>query len=579
MKRIGLFLVIILVLAFSASGTLAQGWKLLTQMPEVVNSAFFFDESNGLIGLGHTTVSVPIGIYRTSDAGQTWAQCITPTGYFGSVSSIFMTNIQQGWASVLPWGGGSARLWRTVDGGVTWAENTSVGRGTGDCVYETKSALILTDLDPSIKGGISVDGGSTFSSLFPGRTTGIDFVDDKIGIVTVFREGPWQKTIDGGLTWKALNFTQEAWSIYAVKGTSRFYVGGETNYTNNGNVTIVRESTDYGETWTDVDTLGFQTTGDIKGAGDALFMQTEKESRVTSGILRSTDRGRSWTDLGGPRNWFDSRFVVLSGDCGDAVIYAFDGEGGVYKYIDNSHGVFSGATASIHRIVVPRVPINSEASFPFTVDFSRSFNIDSISALASELDYQILFDDTVVAFQSVTPPTGWNLKGLTVNGDTINVKLGRLTNGKLGSPGVIGNITFKAVTQHPQSTSFLLTSLGLMGSWGNRNICLINGEGLYWGMQIVPSNAVASILAEGTSMTVFPNPIGDRIAIQIRSQKEVGGRLEVTDLLGRIVLPIRTLHLKGTSEISIDAKALPAGVYQASLTISGDRCSVRFVKK
>jgi hypothetical protein len=582
MKFLARTIVILLFLPLFCVSRFAQGqsWKLLTQMPVVVNSGYFFDESHGLIGLGHTTVSVPIGIYRTSDGGQTWNQCSTPSNYSGSVSSIFMTDSKNGWASILPWQSlGTTRLWRTIDGGLTWTENSSVGRGTGDCVYQTKAALILSDLDPGVMGGVSTDDGHSFSPLFPGRTTGIDFVNDSVGIVTVFREGPWQKTTDAGLTWQALSIAEEAWSVYAVKGTSRFYVGGETNHTSRGDVTIVRETTDYGDDWSDVDTLAFQTTGDIKGAGDALYLQTDNESNLTSGILRSTDRGRSWTDIGGPQNWFDSRFVALSGGCGDAVIYAFDGVGGVYKYIDDSHGAFTGATASMHTIIVPQVPINSQASLPFSVDFSRSFNVDSISSLASELNYQILFDDTVVAFQSISPPAGWNLKGLALNGGTINVTLVRLPNGKLSSPGLIGNITFKAITQHPQTTSFLLTSIGFKGPWGNRNICLTAGEGFFWGMRIVESNGVSSILAAGTRMTVFPNPIEGRFAIQIFSQNEGVGRLEVTDLLGRTVLPSRTLHLNNTtSEVSIDANALSAGVYQASLTILGERFAVRFVK-
>src|SRR5579883_202767 len=240
----------------------AQNWQQLPSLPTLINSSFFFDTTSGLIGTGATygapnSQPEPISIFRTTNGGQSWQPTNVPTGYMGSVSSIFMTDRENGWASILPWGSTkNQRLWHTTDGGLFWSEMPTSGMGT--CVYQTSKALILTELDDGITGGVSLDRGLSFSRIFPGATNSIGFLNDTDGLITVFRNGPWERTTNGGVTWDQLPLQQESWGIGPVKGTSTYYCAGEAV------PTLVTKSTDKGSTWQELHSFNFETSGDIR---------------------------------------------------------------------------------------------------------------------------------------------------------------------------------------------------------------------------------------------------------------------------------------------------------------------------
>ncbi len=324
----------LMVLFIGTRAVRAQSWQTLARLPQIVNCSFFFDTSMGFAGSGATygapnSRTEPINIYRTTNGGLSWSPMVVPQGYLGSVSSIFMVDHNNGWASILPWNSSqNNRLWQTTDGGLTWGELATSGMGT--CVYQTSHALILTDLDDGHQGCISTDGGHTFTNSIPGGTNCIGFLNDTDGIITVFRGGPWQQTTDGGLTWNPLSLGEESWGIGPVPGTSTYYCAGE-------NVpTLVTKSTDKGITWTTLHSFPFETSGDIRVAdSETLYVQVNSNiaPNLATGVLRSTDGGINWTNLGGPQNFNDSRFTVIPLKCG-AMIYAFDTGGGAFKLVD-----------------------------------------------------------------------------------------------------------------------------------------------------------------------------------------------------------------------------------------------------
>ncbi len=309
----GILFLLFIVPFLGGDSSQAQTWQTLAPLPQISNSSFFFDSDTGLAGSGATIGAPnsrpePINIYRTTNGGLNWTPMQVPQNYQGSVSSIFMVDNMNGWASILPWNSSNNnRLWHTSDGGLTWTEMQTTGTAT--CVYQTPRALILTDLNLNGNGGgFSTDNGVTFTNEFQGSTNCIGFLNDTDGLLTVFRGGPWEQTTDGGLTWNDLPLGQESWGIAPERGTSTYYCAGESV------PTIVTKSTDKGLTWTSLHSFPFETSGDIHVVdSQTLYVQVNSNIApdLLTGILRSTDSGTTWTNLGGPQNFNDSRFTVV----------------------------------------------------------------------------------------------------------------------------------------------------------------------------------------------------------------------------------------------------------------------------
>jgi len=316
------------------------GWQKITQFPATVNTSFFFNEQRGFIG-----IDGQFGIFRTSDGGQTWLSCSIPSGFSGFITDIFMKDSLNGWATIdesmsMPT---AHCLWSTTDGGVSWHIDASA-IGSLSSVYQTPSALIITDRFSQVKLSLSTDGGVTFTSAGTDRYNGINFLDDLHGVVTAYAAAaggyaPALRTSDGGRTWlQTQGILTEAWSVYAEKNTSKFFIIGEKSQADPNNTENVFASSDYGATWQTISSISERTTGHIDGVGSVIYIQgaTPSQSGNSSGLLRSFDGGLTWMFVGGPSNYRDTRFSVTG--CNGGIVYAFDTGGGVWKTIDGGDG-------------------------------------------------------------------------------------------------------------------------------------------------------------------------------------------------------------------------------------------------
>ncbi|MEI8135486.1 MAG: choice-of-anchor D domain-containing protein [bacterium] len=324
------------LLFFLCSDSFA-GWKKIAQFRGEIHACFIFNEQRVLIGGENGQIE------RTYDGGITWTDCITPPGYFGYVEDIFMKDSLNGWAGIEQ-DDKTHGLWFTNDGGVTWAEKMNI-QSQVTSVYQTKAAVIFGDRIGSNRLSTSVNGGSTFVSVTNDRVNGINFVDDLHGVCTVFRADPpgfdpppsW--TNDGGISWhKSFSFAEEAWGVYANKGTPNFVVAGELYAGYNNQTENVFTSNDYGISWiTHPNAIPSRTTGHIAGVGNVIYVQAEYSfSQAFTGLYRSTDGGQTWVGVKGPTNYRDTRFGVTG--CLGGVVYAFDAYGSVYKTTDGGDG-------------------------------------------------------------------------------------------------------------------------------------------------------------------------------------------------------------------------------------------------
>ena len=302
-------------------------------------SAFFFDAKRGIIGSDGYA-----GMLRTSDGGKTWLQCTIPVNFTGAINDIFMYDQLNGWA-VLEDGLLTQGLWKTSDGGATWTIAPSVV-GPYTSVYQTPASVIYTSRYALSHLGFSTNGGQSFLPVVGDKFNGLNFVDNLHGVASVFSAtgagqapGNAMWTNDGGLNWFTSNLTTEAWGVYAKKGTSTFVVVGEKISSDPLNFQTVEVSNDYGRTWSNKGVIQGRTTGHIAGVGDVLYVQSYSRNQAlnqNTGMLRSTDGGKSWKAVGGPSNDRDTRFFVTG--CLGGVVYAFDEDGGVWMTTDGGDG-------------------------------------------------------------------------------------------------------------------------------------------------------------------------------------------------------------------------------------------------
>jgi photosystem II stability/assembly factor-like uncharacterized protein len=325
-------------------------WDKVAQMTESVGCGFFFDKNSGLIGGGQFTSGStsldPLKIWWTTDGGSTWTQSTTPSGT-GRVTNICMKDALVGYASIYS---SSYSLWKTTDGGRTWKDITGTEIGNSVCVFATPQSLVKTmwgdrGFRPRWRsGGFSTNDGASFTSVFYQQfneewVNGIDFADDKIGVVSPGPQAGTQcfMTSDGGLTWRRGGDIDEAWGVYAVKGTQTFFTAPEGDAMNPTNT--LRISIDAGSTWSSIHTFNNRNlTGHIAGMGSSIYVQT-----TTSGIYRSDDLGNTWKSVAGPSGERDTRFVVTG--CRGEVVYAFDNSGGVWRTTDGGDGTLLGMRA------------------------------------------------------------------------------------------------------------------------------------------------------------------------------------------------------------------------------------------
>jgi photosystem II stability/assembly factor-like uncharacterized protein len=568
-KKTLVSLVALLIALITTSQALATGWDKIASFPVIINNVFFMDQLTGFVGTGAPpggSLGGTAMIFKTTDGGVTWVQATTPVVCKGCVTKIIMRDNMHGWASMIPEGCASqCSLWSTSDGGLTWSETSDQGSGTS--VYQTSSALMVSDLFNS--GGVSVDGGNTFVATLPSGTNGIDFVDDQHGVATVYRGQQWLSTSDGGKNWSPLTMNIESWSVYGVKNTSNYYAAPEGPTDGSPYQPQVLRSTDFGATWNRTATLPFVTTGTLVGVGDAaLYLQVCGNCTAAySGIYRSIDQGASWQSIGGPSTNGDTRFSVAGDPCfGNIVVYAFDIDGNLYKYLDKNSS--SAGTVTIYpdgkKVVKPMTAV----TIPTNVALPSSSKASTLQV--TSVEYSLLFNSDILDIptsklaSSIIPPTGWTFDKASISTNLLRVSITNPSKLSIADSLPLGSVTFNVYSALAKSTLVNLGSLTLHTMTGDLTYCR-NIEGDFIANVVLDQSAVSITQPMLESFSISPNPVSQN-SMELSFSTPLERELSITiyDVMGKEVYsldPDANLRTSGTHHLTISTASLRNGVY------------------
>jgi hypothetical protein len=145
----------------------ARGVEFLSDLsPRLLTEPVFFDGRSGLISIDFQTDTTNVSwVYRTSDAGSSWAGVATISPGFSTVSLLD----KEHWIE-----SNGTETVRTADGGATWTHTASttpaINLGTTQFVDESTGWGLESEVDGSLLFTTS-DGGVTWRKLVPGTAT------------------------------------------------------------------------------------------------------------------------------------------------------------------------------------------------------------------------------------------------------------------------------------------------------------------------------------------------------------------------------------------------------------------------
>lgn len=221
-------------------------WARTAVLPDTfLSSICFLDADTGFYA-GEYGI-----IMKTTNGGQSWSRKKAGNGDFWDVT---FTTYRIGYASGVP------DVYKTTDGGVTWAISLSGANGVSINFLNDTLGLIGTQNGYST----TVNGGTTWSSH--SSPTGSGFTDvlviDPNMFYAVDHAGHFLKSTNGGVTWtvKDLDPPNALRGLWAIDAMIIFVVGdgGQIWQSENGGENWARESSGTTEL---LDDIGFERKG------------------------------------------------------------------------------------------------------------------------------------------------------------------------------------------------------------------------------------------------------------------------------------------------------------------------------
>jgi ELWxxDGT repeat protein len=251
-----------------------------------MNSAYFIDEQTGFVCGSDRT------LFRTKNGGGTWARITTvPLGEYTNLFKVIFTSNKTGYIIST-----AGDVVKTTDGGDNWTRVGVVNDYITDFYFtDDKTGYILAGYGGSIIYK-TVDGGITWTNdLQPGFATffGIKFNKNKtigvavgsgqgLGYSGAAGRGIWMK--QGTDSWKNISMLPSSDDYYSIN-----FIDNKNGYVFGKYKTA--KTTDGGITWTEMPltgTYGLRHSAFVKNTGYAADLLD---------MYKTTDAGNSWTKI------------------------------------------------------------------------------------------------------------------------------------------------------------------------------------------------------------------------------------------------------------------------------------------
>jgi photosystem II stability/assembly factor-like uncharacterized protein len=486
----------------------------------------FKDSTNGWMSVTLSSDSAYMGVFKTSDQGDSWQLVPSPNSYSFDIfydpktKGIFVASVSlDGWC------------YRSWDEGVSWERMAP----TGD---ENSASFAFATMD----SGIMAYGLSPLSMF------------------------NWFRTFDGGHTWSTCAIDSATWQPLAIAGTQTYFA-----LTSMG--TVLRTD-DSWNTWKVLYTFpwpasirhntidDFPTTGCIRGTLDNLVVQTG------DGCFRSTDQGIHWDYLCGPV----SNAVVWSR------FYAKDN----YIYCaaeDDSTGISSIWCLDLNSRYSTKPDISSNFSNGRKqLDLASGSQVQVVFESQTDLfpdsvHLLMQYDPDALSYAKTTLPPNWTvtiLNGsaglldlLCVNGNSVNQQKQLLQAGALSVTfnTMLSASSTEIVVERAQVLSHEFSSdcLGYHASADTLHL-LFSGCGDSTLLYFMQNGKLPFDI-----LSVQPNPTRSILSLHVKSELVQLLNCQLFDPLGVLK---KSLELNST-EATLDVSDLPNGVYYLRVSQSG----------
>lgn len=270
------------------------------------DSISFVDESHGWYGTGAGD------LFRTTDGGASWQKVASKpgtfvravafldrdTGYIGNIGTEYYPGVTD-----------ETPLYRTEDGGATWQ-----AVDTGDATIKGVCAIDIVTSERIYQGNLV----ARTVIHAAGRVGG------PAGIL---------RSIDGGETWEVIDLTGKAGMILDVKFFDEMngLVFAATTRSSRDAEGLVLRTEDGGRTWREVYRSGrpheliWKASFPLDGQTGYATVQSYDQQRSTQLVIKTTDGGRSWTEMEIAQNPKARQFGIGFIDADTGFVGTFDG--------------------------------------------------------------------------------------------------------------------------------------------------------------------------------------------------------------------------------------------------------------
>jgi photosystem II stability/assembly factor-like uncharacterized protein len=310
-----------------------------------------------------------ICIWKSLDTGKTWTRS---SDTLGEVRSLKFFNKDIGAACI-----GAGGLYVTTNQGARWRKILDIGYSNAVVFGETANDIMITLHDA---GGVMItrdqgrnwrvhqfnNAGFTSHAIRDkkGRIAvvvgGSQFIADKAAIFI---------TTDFGDTWVETpgGFDLDTWSIAADScNADVFYGANEEVLSFTNGISEVYMTTNVGTSWNAVFGEPGLLSGAIITGPNTIYATSQKR-----GVMRSTDRGMTWKNIGGPGATFDSRPITL---VNDNIVLVLDTMGSIWRTMNSGGDPISLPSPGSVTLTMDR-PFDDESPFVCDLPIGRSIKV------------------------------------------------------------------------------------------------------------------------------------------------------------------------------------------------------------